>query len=252
MTKFNDLFSCQADKYAKYRPNYPKELFEFLSTAIKNNSCAWDCATGSGQAALGLAPYFKEIIATDASQKQILSATQLDNIRYSVESAYRTSISSNSVNLLTVAQAIHWFDLDKFYIEANRVLTKNGVIAVWCYNLMHISDDVDVLIKKLYFNILKDCWPDERKLVENEYRELNFPFEIIDAPKFFMQTKWTFNELVGYLNTWSAVHKYKETYNMQPIDLIKHDIRNAWGDTSNKKLIAWPLTVIIGYKNGNN
>ena len=154
-TKFKDLFSTNSKEYASSRPKYPRSLFEFLVGLVRHRNLAWDCATGNGQAAVVLSEYFEEVIASDASKEQIENAESRKNIRYEVFPAERTNVADSSVDLITIAQALHWFDLDDFYKEAKRVLRKDGnegdcgggggcgVIAAWAYGLHSVSMEID-------------------------------------------------------------------------------------------------------------
>ncbi len=136
---FKDHFSQQAGDYAKYRPDYPEALFEFLAKTARGHELAWDVGTGNGQAALGLTKYFDRVLATDPSEKQIQNAVRHAQISYSVASSVQTNVPSRNVDLITVAQALHWFDFNAFYREARRVLKPDGLIAVWCYGLNEIT-----------------------------------------------------------------------------------------------------------------
>ena len=174
---FKDYFSNQASEYTRYRPHYPEALFEYLATLTIDHQLAWDCATGSGQAALGLADYFDEIVATDASTKQIANAIEHEKITYIVAPAEKTEIVSGSVDLIVVAQALHWFDLDKFYAEVRRVSKSAGVLAVWSYSLLRVTPAIDRLIDKFYTGVVGPFWPTERKFVDDKYQSIIFPFQ---------------------------------------------------------------------------
>ena len=172
-----DNFSIQSDAYAKYRPVYPKELYDFLIPLAPDHKTAWDCGTGNGQVANKLAEFFDHVYATDISPKQIGNAVVKPNIEYRIESAGKTSFSNDQFDLITVAQAIHWFDLDKFYKEVKRTLKPNGIIAVIGYWLIRFNPEINQVIDDLHDNILGDYWDDARKLIEEHYRSLPFPFD---------------------------------------------------------------------------
>jgi len=242
---FKDHFTKQAKEYAKYRPDYPDELFHYLSQVSPSNKLAWDCATGSGQAANGLANYFKKIIASDASANQVQNAFNNENIIYKVFPAEKAEIESSTVDLITVAQALHWFDFNKFYSEARRVLRKKGIIAVWLYNLVEISDTIDPVIKRFDEEILKDFWPPERQLFYDEYKSIPFPFEQLSPPEFRMTANWTVENLLGFLSTWSAVQNYIEKEKSNPVDLVKSEIKNLWGNQI-YKTAGWKIVLKIG------
>ena len=160
---FKDHFSDQASDYARFRPNYPHELFAYLGSLVLARECAWDCGTGSGQAAVALAEFFDRVVATDASEKQILSATKSSRVEYPIAPAENSGLSSHSLDLIAVAQALHWFDLDAFYMEAKRVLKPDGILAVWCYGLLEIGPEIDAIINRFYREIVGPYWPPERK-----------------------------------------------------------------------------------------
>jgi ubiquinone/menaquinone biosynthesis C-methylase UbiE len=244
---FKDHFSVTSNNYSKYRPDYPEVLFKFLSSLAPGHDLAWDCATGSGQAARGLVKCFHKVIATDASERQIENAIQHEKISYKVAPAHRTSIQTESIDLITVAQAIHWFDFDRFYNEAKRVLKQNGIIAVWTYNLLTISPEIDLIIKYFYFNIVGEFWPPERKFVENGYKTIPFPFRKLPSPSFHMSAKWTINQLVGYIDTWSAVKRYRDKKGSDPVESIEKELSKKWDNTAVME-VYWPLSMVIGKK----
>ena len=248
IARFNDHFSGIAQDYRKFRPVYPSNLFAFLSFIAPGQDTAWDCATGSGQSAKVLAQTFSQVIATDASQAQIEQAAKSYNIRYRVFPAEQTNIDDQSIDLITVAQALHWFDIDKFFAEANRVLKPGGVLAVWTYNLLSISDDIDKIINEFYSDMLKDYWPLERKLIDEGYQSIEFPFQEIQCPSFEMTTKWDLRQLLGYFNTWSAVNRYQQQHGKNPTEDIKGQLEELWGDTKKQLTVKWPLTVKVRVK----
>ncbi|MGD8878606.1 MAG: class I SAM-dependent methyltransferase [Syntrophobacterales bacterium] len=243
---FKDHFSKQASAYTKHRPHYPAPLFEYLAEQVLDHQIAWDCATGSGQAALGLAHYFEKVIATDASDEQIANAVAHDRITYAVAPAEKTEITSGSVDLIAVAQALHWFDFDGFYAEVRRVLKEGGVIAAWSYSLLRISSAIDRVLDQFYADVIGPFWPPERKLVDDKYQSIPFPFEELVAPQFKMETRWNLDRLVGYLGTWSSVQKFKDKHNTDPIEVVIRDLRRAWGSSEDEKEIHWPIHMRIG------
>ena len=246
--KFKDYFSSKSAAYARYRPVYPASLYEYLASISQSHELAWDCATGTGQAALGLVPYFDRIIATDASESQITHARPHRNISYQVTTAEKTSIPTSSVDLIVAAQALHWFDLNGFYSEVDRVLKRKGAIAVWSYNLLTVSPDVDSVVNRLYHNILGAYWPSERRLVEDGYRGMDFPFKEIKTPPFSMTATWSVQQVTGYLHTWSAVQRYKQHNNHDPVEMVVDELLAAWGDDDGLKRIEWPLSLRVGFK----
>ena len=245
---FKDHFSVNAENYSKFRPVYPAALFRFLSSITPGHDLAWDCATGSGQTALGLAKYFNKVIATDASEQQIKNAIHREKISYIVAPAHNTTIQTESIDLITVAQALHWFEFNRFYTEVNRVLKPNGIVTVWTYNLPTISPEIDSIIKYFYFNVIGEFWPPERKFVENGYENIPFPFHRLPNPSFRMSAKWTINQLMGYIGTWSAVKRYRDNKGNDPVESIQKTIKNLWKRSPDVMEIVWPLSIMIGQK----
>ncbi len=244
--RFADHFSSGAGDYTIFRPGYPEGLFSYLSSLCTSRDLAWDCATGSGQAAVKLARHFTTVIATDASEKQIRNARCHHRVLYGVALADAAPIQAASVDLLTVAQALHWFPVASFFSEARRVLKRDGITAVWTYNLMEVSGEVDEVIKKFYHEVVGPYWPKERSLVEKGYADIVLPFDAIPAPAFAMTASWSLDHLLGYLGTWSAVKRYRELRRSDPVSLIQEELRGTWGPTGSIRSVSWPLTVKIG------
>ncbi len=207
--KDKDHFSGHADRYEAFRPSYPESLFAYLASLCLTRELAWDCATGNGQAAVALAPYFRNVVATDASRKQIDQARQREHIRYLVAPAEDVPLESASVDLVSVAQALHWLDLPRFYAEVRRVVRPGGILAVWCYELHSITPEVDAVIRRFYTDIVGSYWPPECRLVEEGYQTLPFPFDELTPPGFQMTQSWDLAHLMGYLDSWSATQRYR-------------------------------------------
>ena len=240
-----DNFSKHADIYAKYRPTYPQELYDFILSKVENRNTVWDCGTGNGQTAKELAKYFKKVFATDISEKQIQNAATAENIFYSVQPAEKTRFSENSFDLITVSQALHWFDATKFYAEAKRVAKPGAWITVWMYSLATISPEIDKLINvKHYKETLGSYWDYERKYIDDNYSSLPFPFRELHCPIFKMSFDWTLDELAGYLNTWSALQKFIAQNNFNPVDKLTDQIRAHW--VKEKMKIIFPVYVRMG------
>ncbi|WP_127475388.1 class I SAM-dependent methyltransferase [Sulfurivermis fontis] len=248
---FKDHFSGHAADYTRYRPGYPYALFAWLAQQAPGHERVWDCATGNGQAALGLAAHFDAVIATDASANQIAAATAHPRVRYAVAPAEASGIAAHSVDLITVGQALHWFDFPAFYAEAARVLKPGGVLAAWSYGLMQISPAVDAAVWRLYEPITGAYWPPERRYVEEQYHTLPFPLDEIAAPSFAMEAQWTLEQLLGYLGTWSAVQRYRKERGNDPLQLIADELAAAWGGADTVRRVVWPLSMRVGRFNSS-
>lgn len=242
---FKDHFSRQATDYAKFRPKYPRALFQFIAARAPDNQLALDVATGNGQAAIALAEFFEKVVAVDASASQIASAQPNDRVEYRVAPAESTGLPGHSWDVISVAQALHWFDLEGFYAEARRVLKPGGLLAVWAYNELRMAPEVDTIVRRFHDEMVGPYWPPERKIVGRGYRELTFPFEEIETPRFQIEISWSQEHLLGYLRTRSATDRFKAEIRRDPVDEIVDDLAAAWGNR--KELTAiWPLTTRIG------
>lgn len=245
-SNFEDHFSRQAPAYARHRPGYPAALFAYLASVAPARGLAWDAGTGSGQAAVGLASRFARVIATDPSAQQIAHAHRHDHISYCI-AAERTDLAAQSVDLVTAAQALHWFDIDAFHAEARRVLKQYGVIAVWCYHLSEISPAIDRILSTYHTAIVGPYWPPRTQLVEEHFRTLSFPFDELQPPEtFFAQADWNLPDLLGYLDTWSATQRFIEQRRHHPLDAIRAELAQEWGAPNAGRVIRWPLYMRVG------
>lgn len=245
---FKDHFSKQAADYAKFRPRYPREMFKYLGTVARSRALAWDCATGNGQAAVQLAEVFDRIIATDASEKQIANAEPHERVEYRVASGEESGLESGTIDLIMVAQALHWFNLDRFYAEVERLLKPRGVFAASAYRFLHITPAVDDLVNRRYYSeIVGPFWPAERALIMN-FEEIPFPFPEQETPAFEMKVDWTLDHLLGYLRSWSATQQFIGANRRDPLEGIAAELGAAWGDTKQSRRVIWPLTLRVGVK----
>ena len=244
---FKDHFSKQAAGYAEFRPRYPQKIFDYLASNAPSRQLAWDCGTGNGQAAVGLASVCDRVIATDASEKQIANAQSHKTVEYRVARAENSGIGSATIDLIMVAQALHWFDLDRFYPEARRVLKNDGILAASAYNLLHIDDAIDEVVNRYYYEVVGPFWPPERELVE-QFANLSFPFHERAAPKFEITADWNLDHLLGYLRTWSSTQRFIVAKGSDPVDQIIGDLRSTWGNPGQIRKVTWPLILRIGRK----
>jgi ubiquinone/menaquinone biosynthesis C-methylase UbiE len=238
-------FSEKSTNYLVFRPDYPSALFNYLSKLSENHDTAWDCGTGTGKAALALAQYFKRVIATDSNETQLTVAPKKQSIHYYHWPAERTEIAATSVDLITVAQALHWFNLEAFYQEVRRVLKPKGILAAWCYSLGRLTPEIDPYITKLYSDILADCWPQERKWIDEHYQTIPFPFQKVKTPEFMIEKPLNFSQLCGYLQTWSAVKEYSARHQDNPVKFILNELKMHWGDPTIQRIMRWPIHLLV-------
>lgn len=244
---FSDHFSPLADRYAALRPTYPLELFAWLATLPAQRDLAWDAGTGSGQAAVALAEHFAEIVATDAAAAQLAQARPHPQVSYRRAAAEESGLADASVDLVTVAQAVHWFDLDRFYAEVRRVLAPGGAVAVWCYLGVTLAPEIDRVIEHYYREVVGPYWPPERAAVEDGYRSLPFPFAEVAAPAFHIRLRWDLARFAGYLGTWSASRHWSDAHGgADPLAEIAADLAAAWGDPMEEREVEWPLGLRVG------
>lgn len=241
---FKDHFSERAAGYASYRPHYPLEVAAWLASVSPARDLAWDAGCGSGQLSTLLGDQFAKVIATDASAPQIAQAAQHPNVEYRVEPAERSTLADRSADLVTVAQAAHWLDLKTFYAEARRVARPRAVVALVAYEKTQINRAIDAVVERFYSGDLDRWWPPERKHIENGYRSLEFPFPRIDAPPFEMRAKWSADQVIGYIRTWSAVRAMEASTGTAATDRFVDELRQAWGDGARE--IRWPMVILAG------
>jgi len=243
---FKDHFSGHAALYAKYRPDYPRELYAYLATLTPSRQSALDCATGSGQAAVGLAQHFNQVIATDASIEQLAHSIAHPRVRYVANQAEQPAFKASSFDLVTAAQAAHWFDHERFYAGARHVLRSDGALALWTYGLATVSPDVDALVHDFYENIVGEYWPVERRHVESGYRSLPFPFREVATPPFELQLQWDLESLMGYFATWSAVQRFIKARGQDPLPALRERLLTYWPKPEESRRIVWPLHLRVG------
>lgn len=245
MNTFQDHFSGRSIDYATYRPTYPEALFGWLADVAPARRLAWDCATGSGQAAAGLAPLFQRVMATDASSGQIKNAKAIPNVEYRVTPAEASGLAAAEVDLITVAQALHWFDRPTFFTEARRVTRPGSILAIWMYNLAKVTPAIDRLLERFYSETVGPYWPGNRVLVDQGYRTIEIPFDEITPPTFDMEAEWTIAHMLGYLRTWSAVARYSEDKGHDPVTAFAPELAGAWGGPASSRQIRWPLVIRV-------
>ncbi len=247
MTQFKDHFSGHADVYRDARPTYPPELFAWLREQAPDNALAWDCGCGNGQATVALADHFARVIGTDPSANQIRAAEPRANVEYVTEPGEHSTLASASASVITVAQALHWFDHAAFYAEVKRVLKPGGVFAAWAYSDCITGDAaIDRIKDKLYVDLTGPYWPPERVHVDAGYRTIPFPFEEITAPPFAMVARWTLDHLLAYFRSWSATQRFLKDQGHDPVAVIEPDLRAAWGDARIVRDVRWQFHLRCG------
>ena len=242
MSSFKDHFSRQSDTYAQARPRYPSALFDWLASHSPGNALAWDVGCGNGQASVGLASHFKRVVACDPSAAQIRNATPHPRIDYRVQAAESATLPAQTADLLIVAQALHWFDLDAFYASARPALKPGALFAAWCYGISRVSPEVDAVFERLYRGPLDAFWPPERGHIENHYADLALPFAtVVDVPAFSLTVDWRADQYLAYLRSWSASQRHLDATGVDAVSDIEDDLRKAFGNATHT--VRWPLTI---------
>jgi ubiquinone/menaquinone biosynthesis C-methylase UbiE len=232
------LFSVKSDEYAAARPHYPRELLEAIVSLCPDTRRAWDCGTGTGQAAVALAEWFAEVEATDVSPQQIANAVAHERVRYSVRAAEQSTFSKESFSLVTVAQALHWFDLRQFWPEVLRVLRPGGIFAAWTYTTPFLSEELDSIVATRLMNVIKDYWSPQNQLAWDGYTTVPFPFQELPAPKVAMQLNWTLAQFIAYLGTWSATRSCITANGPAFFETFKSELAALWGDPATPRVVS--------------
>jgi len=243
---FKDHFSGHANAYARYRPDYPAELFSYLATLTPRREVALDLATGSGQAAVGLAEHFSLVVASDGSVSQLQNAQKHPHVAYVGNLAEQPALRAGTVDLVVAAQAAHWFDHERFYPEVKRVLRPDGALALWTYGLAYVEPRVDAIVRHFYSDVVGLYWPPERRWVESAYRDLPFPLREVSSPAFALNLEWDLDSLIGYIGTWSAVQRYKRATGEDPLPALRAEIAPLWPAPMEAKRVTWPLHLRVG------
>jgi len=246
VTGFKDHFSSHAAAYAAHRPGYPAELAAWLASIAPASGLALDVGCGSGQLSLLLADRFEKVVATDPSAQQITNATPHDRIDYRVAPAESSDLPDASADLITAAQAAHWFDLPAFFAEARRSLKPDGAIALISYAGMEARSEIEAITERFRLVTIGPYWPPERAMVENRYRDIALPFAPIEPPRLFIEVRWPLTALIGYLDTWSAVRVMEREIGRAPFEAVTAELAEAWGDPMSARIIRWPLTIVAG------
>jgi ubiquinone/menaquinone biosynthesis C-methylase UbiE len=246
MSSFKDHFSRQSAAYSRHRPGYPPALIEFVAAQAPARALAIDCATGSGQAASQLAGHFALVMAIDGSQSQLANARVHSGVQYVAATAESLPVRSGHAQLVAAAQALHWFDFERFYAECQRVLTPGGIVAAWTYENLRFDNSLDAIVADFYEREVGAYWPPERRYVEQGYRTLPFPFDRLQSPPFELETEWALEQVLGYLETWSAVQRYKDARGEDPLPALRDRLAAAWPQAAQPQRVRWPIHLLLG------
>ncbi|MGG5874060.1 class I SAM-dependent methyltransferase [Pseudomonas peli] len=245
----SQLFGARADAYACFRPHYPQNLFAWLAAQCPERTRALDIACGNGQASYPLLEHFKQVLACDASLEQLQAGADQAGLQLFVAKAQAQPLHSHSLDLIVVAQALHWFATPAFFAEVHRLLKPGGVFCAWCYSLMRIDAELDTLIDDFYWNTLGGYWPTGRASVDAGYRDIDNPLKALTPPALAIEASWTLEQLLGYLRTWSAVQRYEQQNGADPLLQLQPKLRQAWGDAKQPRFVRWPLHFLAGTRN---
>ena len=246
MSEIARLFGARAGAYASFRPQYPAALFDWLAGHCAERQRALDIACGNGQASLPLRQHFAQVLACDASVEQLRAAEAPNGITLFAANAEAQPLTRASLDLIVVAQALHWFATPAFFAEVTRLLKPGGLFGAWCYGLMRINNPLDELIDTFYRGTLDGYWPPGRASVDSGYSDIQMPFPHLDAPAFAIEAHWRFAQLTGYLRTWSAVQRLERQQGRDPVSELEPALRKGWGDIKQPRFVRWPLHLLVG------
>ncbi len=249
MRAYEDLFGDAADAYASHRPGYPEELFEYLADRAPARRLAWDCATGAGQSAVPLSGRFERVVATDISRAQLARRVEHPCVHYAAAAAERAPLPSDSIDLVTISQALHWLTFDRFFAEVERVLVPGGVIAAWTYDLLRIDRAVDAVVDHFYSDVVGLYWLPERVHVVSGYETIPFPFERLEPPALRMSAEWSLERLIGYMSSWSATGRYRADWGEDPVPMFERELVEVWPPAETRE-VTWNLTLLVGRVGG--
>lgn len=241
-----NLFSDKADLYAASRPMYPPPLFDFIASLTNNHDKPWDCATGNGQAAIGLAKYFSFVEATDISKEQIANAFYVENVHYSVQAGESTNFSNLQFDLVCVAQALHWFDFENFWPEVKRVLKPTGTFVAFSYVWPQINDKIDQAIEVYIKSVIEPYWAPHNKLAWDCYRSLQLPFKALAVPEIDLENHWNLDQFLSYIHTWSATRRCMDDIGSGFFAEARCALTELWGEPERQRIVKNPLTILAG------
>lgn len=234
-------FSPLAAEYARSRPRYPDELFDYLAGLVDRRELAWDAATGNGQAARSLVERFRRVVATDRSAEQLRHAFRHPRIDYRVVRSEQVELEPGSVDLVTVAAAIHWFDLERFAATLARVVRPGGVLAAWSYHVGRCNEPAGPILGRLYDALLAPYFAPGARLVDAGYATLELPGEPLAAPPFEARAEWSLADLRGFVASWSGTLAYRERHGRDPLETVAAELETAWGDPATVRTMRFPL-----------
>lgn len=245
-TDTRNWFDQGGRAYARFRPEYPRELAAYLASAAPDNRLAVDVGCGNGQLTQLLAPYFDRVIGLDPSADQIANAVPNARIHYECAPAERLPVPDASASLVTAAQAAHWFDLPAFYREVRRIAVPGAVVALVSYGVLNLEPALDRRFQAFYRDEIGPYWPPERKLVDTAYATIAFPFEELTPPALEIRLDWHLSEFIGYVLTWSATRSAREAGKDALLMAFFDDLAALWGDPDVRRPVSWPINMRIG------
>ncbi|HEY4545780.1 MAG TPA: class I SAM-dependent methyltransferase [Pedomonas sp.] len=243
---FQDHFSGHATEYREHRPRYPDALFQIIAAHAPGHAAVWDCGCGNGQASVGLARHFGTVYATDASARQIEAAEQHPRVVYSVAPAEHSGLPDASVDAVLVAQALHWFDVERFYDEVERVARRGALFLAVAYRLARISAEIDPIIERFHDVTLGAWWPADRAHIDTGYQGIPRRFPEVELPPVVMEAEWTLDQLLAYLGTWSSVQRMRTSLGIDPLPALREELLPVWGEPDTVRLVRWPLVMMAG------
>ncbi|KAL4426897.1 hypothetical protein ABPG74_008821 [Tetrahymena malaccensis] len=238
-----DLFGRknQGQNYDKYRPKYPSKFFDLILKDLNSKESYLDVGCGTGQMLFKLNSHFKIAVGTDLSEKQVSVATEKisNNQNYMnvkvIQSDANNLISSLQKNslplnydLVTVGQALHWFEVEKFLqLTQSKILNQNQnsrlAVAAYYWDGFDIDINNEQLsgkqIHEQYYNSIKNYYDFDRDNLYSNYKHYPFNkyFEQTSEDSFIEKDIFQLDDLVRYMKTSSAYNTLVEQNSKNPI-----------------------------------
>lgn len=245
MDRNRATFAKNSANYARFRPSYPAEWYEFLYSHCLGFETALDCGTGNGQVAVDLAKRFSRVIAIDSSTEQIQNAFQNEKVEYKAVPAEEFESDGQLLDLVTCAQSLHWFDLSRFYPRIKKMLRPGALFAAWGYRTFTVDPLIDHVIQEHFHAPIDPYWSGPNRVCSAGYRDIEFPFDEIKAPPLLITRPMIPRQLLAFLGTWSALSRYEEETGTELLEPLAGRLEKVW-PAEEKKIVSMRIHARVG------